>query len=231
MSVSEYRGFDHRCDGRVNEITSRIAHINIQFQNFPGIDHAQHMANYRDLINRNLQELQGIMDSYINEFFSDAPVEVTRRSLVFCLRNLIIESVQSKRYRYITAEQLALCTFTETTFVSLFAENLTIPRHPANWHPPDPGTPPYDAKGPRQGDPLFGGDHGPSDGDDFHDRDPDKSYDLPPPLPVFRGDERNAEPRGSERGVGSAMRYHTIILENIHRRLSALEQRMGHSVN
>ncbi len=216
------------CMGRVSEITSIIAHINEQFRNFPQITHAQHIADYQGIINRDLLELQQIMDKYKDDFFSDSPVHITRRSLVFCLKNLIINSVNSKYYRYITDEQLALCTFTEDTFLSLFAENLIIPKLPR--HPPDPGTPPGEANGPKKVNHFFDGDHEPFGDGGFqyneHDKD-NVDWARHPILPVDRERVQNAEPRGSERDVSSAMQYHTIILENIHRRLSALELRMG----
>ena len=234
MSVVDVKRFDEMCLGRVDEILSYINHIPMEAQNSREVPEAVLLARCRVDINTLFLSLQATMDAYIKEV-SPLPAgmteatyirpDVIRKSLVFSLRNRFVRSVTVHSYLYTTQAQLDMCVFTEGIFLSLFAETLSLPRITVY---PQPS-----AHYPRQQGPKADqftrsdGFEQPGPFDDDNVRHPDPAMDRH----KSKGDEpfmmdgssgaQGAEPRGAE----TQCQYQTIILENLHRRLTALEAR------
>ena len=220
MSVANFRGFTTQVSGYVQEILSCLRTIPEHRFTFPNHTPTQSLDHWRNTINQNLINCDRVMDEYIHRHFPTAPQPVTRKSLVFALKNEIIHMVNANNMIFETGDQEAMCQFTESVFLGLFGETLAIPRLLRD--PPDPGTPPFEQPGHRIR----------RDGDLPPENSGAREVEPPYADPEF---EMHGHDRSDSQDVPGRKRPRTdldfqnacVIIDNLHRRLSALEQRVG----
>lgn len=168
------------------------------------------LLNYRDVtpadqsrvdeINSILVSLDNTMTLYINTHRGDVPVEMYRRMLTFKLNNAIVSEARKTLFYPVTTQaQIALINTTNRSFRGLFGLDLKIPyiRQQPAGHEQEELAP---STFPDAGGPSYFGD--PSGKEVPGLQLPDDENDI-------------------------NMHYEVTILNNLHERLIALEQRMG----
>jgi hypothetical protein len=158
-------------------------------------------ADWIETIGGILRRVDGKMTTYVDGHSSGDVKIVLRRSLIFNFKNLIEAGVKEHitDHQALSARQLRQCTLIEESFRGLFAEELKIHRQVVNpVYPAAPNVPgPNDFTG-HPGNEK----RGPDPGDDDFSAQKRARTDL---------DFNNA----------------CVILDNLHKRLSALELRMS----